>query len=185
MVFMCTFDSVKNVVCLHFSNTPIMHIFSREMADEESHSPAVRAKLVRHMINGSILVGGGVAGLLSITTFLQRDSILKGLTTNLAIRDAAKAIFPIVLATQTAKGLCYPVNGIIMGGLDWKYTMFAMWAANLVCVGMIRFFGRGGALVTLNQVWTALFFFMFTQLVTGVLRYRSKTGVWKVLKEDV
>jgi hypothetical protein len=35
--------------------------------------------------------------------------------------------------------LAYPVNGIIMGGLDWVFTMIAMWAANFVCVGMIRF----------------------------------------------
>jgi hypothetical protein len=71
-----------------------------------------------------------------------------------------------------------------MGGLDWKYTMIAMWVANFACIGIIKFFSRGGAVVTLNQVWTALFVFMAAQLVTGVARYRSKTGVWKILEED-
>jgi hypothetical protein len=37
------------------------------------------------------------------------------------------------------RSLAYPVNGIFMGGLDWVFTMIAMWAANFVCVGMIRF----------------------------------------------
>lgn len=156
---------------------------SRELADETSHSPKVRAALVKHLINGSILLGGGVAFVLSFTTYLQRDSILMGLTTNAEVRSAAAVIFPMVLATQTAKGLCYPVNGVIMGGLDWKYTMIAMWVANLACVGLIKFFSLGGA-VSLNQVWTALFVFMAAQLVTGVARYRSKTGVWKILEED-
>lgn len=129
-------------------------------------------------------MGGGVAGVLSLLTFFQQDSILAGLTTNLAVRDASATIFPIVLATQTAKGLCYPVNGVIMGGLDWKYTMIAMWAANFACVGLIKYFAQGGATVTLYQIWTALFVFMATQLVTGVVRYSSKTGVWKMLKSD-
>jgi Na+-driven multidrug efflux pump len=136
------------------------------------------------LINGSVLVGGGVASILSISTYLQRNSILRGLTTNEAVRAASEAIFPMVLATQTAKGLCYPVNGVIMGGLDWRYSMIGMWAANFVCVGLIKLFSRGGAVVSLNQIWTALFVFMFAQLVTGMLRYGSKTGVWNVLKGD-
>ena len=158
-------------------------ILSRELADETSHSPKVRAALVKHLINGSIILGGGVAAILSFTTYLQQDSILMGLTTNAEVRSAAALIFPMVLATQTAKGLCYPVNGVIMGGLDWKYTMVAMWVANFACVGLIKYFSLRGA-VTLNQVWTALFVFMAAQLVTGVARYRSKTGVWKILKEN-
>ena len=82
------------------------------------------------------------------------------------------------------KGLAYPVNGIIMGGLDWRFTMIAMWAANFVCVGMIKFWssGGGGALVSLSQIWWALAAFMGTQVITGVLRFQSKTGVWRVLR---
>jgi len=74
--------------------------YRRELADKRSHSAAVRGKAVRHLINLSILVGGGVATALSLTTYLQRASILRGLTTNLAVRGAAAAIFPVVLITQ-------------------------------------------------------------------------------------
>jgi Na+-driven multidrug efflux pump len=144
----------------------------------------VRAKVVRHLINTSIFIGGGVAGTLSLTTYLQRDSILRGLTSNLAIQSASAAIFPAVLVTQLFKGLAYPVNGIIMGGLDWIFTMIAMWAANIVCVGMIRGWSLGGQAVSLGQIWWALAAFMGTQVVTGILRYQSKTGVWKVLKAE-
>ncbi len=106
-------------------------------------------------INGSILVGGAVAASLSLLTYFQRESVLRGLTTDAGIREASKVIFPAVLVTQgeiyncsktseingygkvawiladvcrlrtftVLKGLAYPVNGIIMGGLDWKFTM--------------------------------------------------------------
>lgn len=72
----------------------------RELADTTSHSPSVRAKGVRHLINGSMLIGGGVASILSLTTYFQRNSILQGLTSNLPVREAAAGIFPAVLLTQ-------------------------------------------------------------------------------------
>jgi hypothetical protein len=67
-----------------------------------------------------------------------------------------------------------------MGGLDWKFTMIAMWIANLVCVGLIKF----GGVMTLDKIWWALAAFMGTQVVTGILRVESKTGVWKLLKTE-
>jgi len=129
-----------------------------------------------------MLIGGGVAALLSLTTYFQQDKILAGLTTNKAIRDAAASIFPVVLLTQTLKGLAYPVNGIIMGGLDWVFSMIAMWAANFACVGLIRFFGFQKTM-TIEGIWWALAAFMGTQVITGILRFQSKTGVWKVLRK--
>eukprot|EP00532_Pseudo-nitzschia_australis_P017296 CAMPEP_0168246166 /NCGR_PEP_ID=MMETSP0141_2-20121125/189_1 /TAXON_ID=44445 /ORGANISM="Pseudo-nitzschia australis, Strain 10249 10 AB" /LENGTH=564 /DNA_ID=CAMNT_0008181807 /DNA_START=110 /DNA_END=1804 /DNA_ORIENTATION=- len=162
----------------------VQTLLARELADSQTHSPAIKAKLIRHLINTSLILGGGVASALSFTTFLQRDSILRGLTTNLAIREASTVIFPAVLLTQVFKGLAYPVNGIIMGGLDWTFTMTAMWAANFVCIGMLGFWSLGGAIVSLSQIWWALAAFMATQVVTGIIRYKSKTGIWQVLKGD-
>jgi Na+-driven multidrug efflux pump len=100
------------------------------------------------------------------------------------VQSASAAIFPAVLLTQVFKGLAYPVNGIIMGGSDWVFTMIAMWAANFVCVGMIRGWSVGGRVLSLCQIWWALAAFMGTQVVTGILRYESKTGIWKVLKAE-
>jgi len=160
----------------------VQTLLARELADKTTHSKSVRAKIVRHLISTSLLLGGGVASLLSLTTYLQRESVLSGLTTSSAVRSASATIFPAVLVTQVFKGLAYPVNGIIMGGLDWVFTMVAMWAANFVCVGMLKGWSRGGALPSLLQIWWALAAFMGTQVLTGILRYESKTGVWSVLK---
>lgn len=143
----------------------------------------MRRQLVRHLINTSILLGGGVAAVLSLTTYFKQDSILRSLTTNAAIRDAASTIFPVVLVTQTLKGLAYPVNGIVMGGLDWVFSMIAMWAANFACVGLIRHFASKGA-VSLGMIWWSLAAFMGTQVVTGIFRFQSKTGVWSVLRKQ-
>ncbi len=82
------------------------------------------------------------------------------------------------MSLTVLKGLAYPVNGIIMGGLDWKFTMFAMWASNFVCLLLLRFSGK----MTLNKIWYSLAAFMGTQVVTGLFRVQSRTGVWKVLK---
>jgi hypothetical protein len=180
------------------------------MADSMTYSQPVRRQIIQHLITTSMLIGGGVAGVLSLTTYFQRDSILRGLTSNAAIRDASAAIFPIVLVTQTLKGrssrlpvsceatrpvfeqwsfptsrsgLAYPVNGIAMGGLDWLFSMFAMWAANLACVGLVRAHAANGT-VTLGKIWWALAVFMGTQVVTGIFRFESKRGIWKVLRKQ-
>ena len=68
-----------------------------------------------------------------------------------------------------------------MGGLDWKFTMTAMWAANFICVGLLK---SSGTSMTLNKIWWALAAFMGTQVITGILRVQSKTGVWKLLKVE-
>jgi Na+-driven multidrug efflux pump len=116
-------------------------------------------------------------------TFFQKESVLRSLTTDAGIRAASRIIFPAVLVTQVLKGLAYPVNGIIMGGLDWKFSMAAMWLANIVCVGMIQFWSSRSS-VTLGRIWWALAAFMGTQVVTGVVRFQSKTGVWKILRAE-
>lgn len=133
---------------------------------------------IKHLIRHSIVTGGAIAFFLSSVTYLQQDKVLNGLTSSTAIRACAKGIFPAVLLTQVLKGLAYPVNGIIMGGLDWKFTMFAMWASNLVCLLLLRLSGN----MTLNKIWYSLAAFMGTQVVTGLIRVQSRTGVWKILK---
>ena len=156
----------------------VQTLLAREMASRRK--PA----LLRHLIDLSVRLGGGVAAVLALTTYMWRDWIARSLTTSTAVQAASKAIFPVVLVTQVFKGLAYPVNGIIMGGLDWWYSMAVMWLANAVCVGLVAWFGRGGAAVSLNQIWWALAAFMATQVVAGIARYESKTGVWRILARE-
>jgi putative MATE family efflux protein len=101
----------------------VQTLMARELADTDSRSsstssssPALKAQLLKHLIHTSLWMGGTVATALSLTTYLQRGAVLRGLTTNVAVQTAAATIFPAVLTTQIFKGLAYPVNGIIMGG---------------------------------------------------------------------
>jgi len=169
----------------------VQTLMAREMAeygstadsDRAAVSPEFRSSILRHLISTACLFGGGVATALSLVTFWRRDWIVSGLTTNVQVQHAATAIFPVVLLTQVLKGMAYPVNGILMGGLDWFFSMATMWMANIVCVGLVRVFSSGGeASITLGQIWWALAAFMGTQVVAGIVRYQSRTGVWKALK---
>lgn len=90
----------------YWPSLPFKCRFSREIADEKTLTPKGRAQAVRHLINRSILLGGGVATGLSLTTWLQKESILNGLTTNPDIRAAAASIMPIVLVTQGKQRPC-------------------------------------------------------------------------------
>ncbi len=78
----------------------VQTLLAREISDDRSRPLAVRQAAVRHLINGSIVVGGGVATSLSFLTFFNRVSVMNGLTSNPAVVDASLAIFPAVLTTQ-------------------------------------------------------------------------------------
>ena len=47
----------------------VQTLLAREIADDKSRSGRIRASAVRHLINGSIFVGGAVATGLSLITF--------------------------------------------------------------------------------------------------------------------
>lgn len=162
----------------------VQTLLARELADKQSHSPYVRSALVRHLINTSIFMGGGVAALLSATTWFNRSSIIAGLTTDTAVQTVTASIFPVVLLCQVLKGLAYPVNGIIMGGLDWFFSMATMWLGNGVSVGLVTWLIAKKGAVSLGELWVILAIFMGTQVVSGIIRFESRTGVWKVLSKD-
>ena len=163
----------------------VQTLLARELgrAEKNNNSNNInQAVLIRHLISTSLWLGGGVATLLSLATYAGRDTILRVLTTDAGVRAAAVHIFPAVLVTQVLKGLAYPVNGILMGGLDWIYSMITMWMANVACVGLVYHFASATGAVSLGQLWWALAVFMGTQVVAGIVRYECKTGVWKVLR---
>lgn len=80
----------------------VQTLLARELAGEEEgpQNEILRAKRVRYLINGSCLIGGAVAGGLSLLTYFQRDGVLRGLTTDAGIQEACRVIFPAVLVTQ-------------------------------------------------------------------------------------
>jgi hypothetical protein len=181
----------------------VQTLLARAMADHSNSNPLPKALILQHLIRLSIVLGGAVAVSLSLFTWTQRDSVIQGLTSTVAVQQASLAIFPAVLVTQGSyhsgimcliacpwrlmgqpvivlKGFAYPVNGIIMGGLDWKFSMLAMWLANIVCITIIKL--NVGDMMSLNKIWWALAAFMGTQVLTGIVRFQSRTGIWKSLQ---
>ena len=143
-----------------------------------------KSRIVRHLIQTSLWSGGMVAFLLSLLTWIRRHAVVAGLTTNPAIQQAALVIFPVVLITQVLKGLAYPVNGIVMGGLDWVYSMTVMWMANIACLTTLAIVRQTTGSLSIAQIWWALAAFMATQVVAGLIRVESKTGIWAVLRQQ-
>ena len=78
----------------------VQTLLAREIADDKSRPTRVRAKAIRYLINGSIAVGGAVALSLSGLTYIQKGSVIAGLTSSEAVQKASLAIFTPVLATQ-------------------------------------------------------------------------------------
>ena len=104
-----------------------------------------------------------------------------GLSQDRAVQDVCRAVFPVVMLCQINKGLAYPVNGVIMGGLDWSFSTLFMWVANAVCVGIIY---KMKPLTSLSPIWWGLSFFMAIQWISGALRFSlSEAGVWGLLNK--
>jgi putative MATE family efflux protein len=140
----------------------------------------------RRLIGFSCLVGGGIASALSALTWFGREQILSFLTTDVGVREAALSIFPVVLVAQVLKGLAYPTNGIVLGGMDWHFSTVTMWASNLVCLTYLkgRLAAKGvGGLLSLGEIWWGLSMFMGTQVGLSVLRVASMTGPWRMLNK--
>ena len=77
----------------------------------------------------------------------------------------------------------YPVNGALMGALDWSASAVAMWAAQLGCLLTVLLFSRGGTRVlSLNDLWTSLAVLFTMQIVVGLARMFSGRGPWAALK---
>lgn len=139
---------------------------------------------VRHILQRGISVGGVVASSLAALTLVNRRSVVNGLTTIPEVRAAAVGVMPFVLACQALKGLAYPINGALMGGLDWSYSAAVMWAAQLACVGAVFALSRGGKVaLSLSGLWSALVLLFLVQILAGAGRICSGRGPWAVLFE--
>ena len=80
---------------------------------------------------------------------------------------------------QVSKGVAYPVNGLLMGALDWRFLTAAMWAANAAALAVLARAGPGGGLWS---VWVALNAFMALQSAAGLARIAAAAGPWRALR---
>ena len=74
-------------------------------------SQEMRRRTSRQIVGRGLLLGGFLAGSLSLFTLLNRKAVVDGLTTIPEVRVAAYGVMPLVLACQALKGLAYPVSG--------------------------------------------------------------------------
>ena len=151
-------------------------------ADAADAAASPRAPLVRHIVARGLGVGFVMSSCLAGFTFLNRKAVVYGLTTNPEVRAAAVGVLPFVLLCQALKGLAYPVNGALMGALDWGASAIAMWSAQLSCLATVLVFSRGGRQVlTLQALWASLAVLFTAQIVVGIVRIASGKGPWAAL----
>ena len=157
-------------------------LLARELGRTDVTAPA-RTAVARQIVSRGLLVGGAVAGTLSLLTFRYSREVVNGLTTIPEVRAAAYGVMPLVLACQALKGLAYPVSGALMGALDWRASAAAMWAAQLSAVSLVAIWSQRGARpLSLNQLWSALAVLFVVQILAGLGRIASGTGPWVVLR---
>ena len=144
-----------------------------------------RPAVARHLVARGLLIGGTAAALLSGATLLARRRIVTGLTTDPAVQVAMAAVLPAVLAAQVLKGVAYPINGALMGSLDWGAAAASMWAAQLSCVGAVAIWSRRGTVaLSLPNLWATFVLLFVVQCVGGLARILSGTGPWKLLYQE-
>ncbi|KAJ8603317.1 hypothetical protein CTAYLR_009019 [Chrysophaeum taylorii] len=130
-----------------------------------------------HVFKRGLFVGLGASLLLSSVSYANRVSVVGGLTTDAAVRAAALAIFPLVMACQVLKGLAYPINGALMGFLDWKAASATMWLAQFACATTL--YATRDQPPTLARLWVSLAALFSVQCVAGLARIASNTGPWQ------
>jgi len=146
---------------------------------KELHSTGQRrVDFLKYVMSWGLRAGLGVSALLSVVTWLAREPLLRSLTSDAAVQAAASAVIPVVCVCQVFKAMAYPLNGSLMGGLDWTFLTAAMWVASLTCVSVARVLGAG----SLQGIWCALVTFFAMQCALGLLRIRSGTGIWSCLR---
>eukprot|EP00617_Octactis_speculum_P001169 CAMPEP_0185793390 /NCGR_PEP_ID=MMETSP1174-20130828/159442_1 /TAXON_ID=35687 /ORGANISM="Dictyocha speculum, Strain CCMP1381" /LENGTH=380 /DNA_ID=CAMNT_0028488525 /DNA_START=760 /DNA_END=1902 /DNA_ORIENTATION=+ len=156
--------------------------------DYPAVTPAAKAKknyAAWHVIRRGCTSGLGVALALGAVACLAPVSIVSKLTTDPSVQALCLATLPIVLLFQVAMGAAYPINGVLMGGMDWKWSSRGIWASNVACLLALAI-GRilpGGQ--SLTSIWASLAVFMWVQCLTGVYRISSNSGPWSKLNENV
>ena len=78
---------------------------------------------------------------------------------------------------QVCKGVGYPVSGLLMGALDWRFLTAAMWAANAAALAVLAC----ARPASLGAIWAALNVFMAAQSVAGMARIAAAAGPWRAL----
>ena len=80
---------------------------------------------------------------------------------------------------QALKGLAYPVNGCLMGALDWSAASATMWLSNAACAASLL----RPTPASLTKLWEGFACLFAVQCAAGLLRVASGLGPWANLKK--
>ena len=144
--------------------------------DDGARARSVRAAF--HVMRRGALAGALVASALTALTAARPRAVIAGLTTDAAVRAQCHRILAPMLACQLCKGLAYPANGVVMGGLDWQFATFGIWAGSALCIGLVAAAPQPPSLAT---IWVGLSLFMGSQSLLSIARVVSRTGPWGML----
>jgi putative MATE family efflux protein len=155
----------------------VQALLSRELADE-SQSLELRKRIGGHIIRTGILSGVGITAILTTILYTRRYSVIQVFSKNREVQEAVLAALPAFLFTQLVKGLAFPINGVMLGGMQWRFSMVITWIANAVCFATLQIGSP-----SVSQIWTAWSTFFATQAFFGLVRYARHDGIWKRLNK--
>eukprot|EP00596_Hydrurales_sp_CCMP1899_P002168 CAMPEP_0119044544 /NCGR_PEP_ID=MMETSP1177-20130426/32194_1 /TAXON_ID=2985 /ORGANISM="Ochromonas sp, Strain CCMP1899" /LENGTH=497 /DNA_ID=CAMNT_0007014767 /DNA_START=44 /DNA_END=1534 /DNA_ORIENTATION=+ len=144
-------------------------LIARDIPLDTPRKKAATAHVITRGMQSAIVISALLAGV----TVYNQENVLNSMTKSPEVRAAARAVMPVVLATQIFKGLSYSTGGILLGGLDWLYSTLGMGIASSLCIGVVF-----GLPTTLYTIWVALATFMGAQVITAGWRLLSGKGPW-------
>lgn len=177
-------------------------LLSRYLSQETEEGVSHSRFVIRRSFQSGLVLSSSLAFLL----FSFRRGIVSLLTKSPEIQAAALAAFPFFLVAQgkspwspfvvsipdgtrrnsfsftcpVAKGFAFPINGLLMGGMDWQVAMWSMCFANLSCFVALQCITES----SVRGLWMAWTAYYLAQGLAGLLRYRSRTGIWRRLQRS-
>jgi len=155
----------------------------------QAFAPLSAAQAGRHVVAKGLQAGLVLSLLLGGATFILQGPVLRLMTSDGLVRATASAAMLWVLVAQVLKAMAYPMNGALMGALDWNYSAVALWLAGLAGVGAFRLCAGPAAaaagLPALATLWVGLVGFFGAQLLLGLGRIASGSGPWRALRRDL
>ena len=154
-------------------------LLAREFFSDGKRGGKRDAGTARRLVRLGLGVGAACSTSLALVTFANRRGVVNGLTTDPAVRAACLTVFPLVMACQALKGLAYPVNGCLMGALDWSAASATMWLSNAACAASLL----RPTPASLTKLWEGFACLFAVQCAAGLLRVASGLGPWANLKK--
>jgi len=162
---------------------------ARGESDEQGRppfAPLTTPRVATHVVSRGLQAGLVLSVILSTITLLSKDVLLRLLTNDELVYKTASAAMTWVLAAQVLKAMAYPMNGALMGALDWSFSAVSLWLAGFAGVGLYylcRPAAAAGEVAALGSLWVGLVGFFGVQLVLGLLRIAARRGPWRALRE--